>query len=989
MSLTLPSSYESASKNSNIKENWAFQLFNSNSYLSFDGTDDYIDLGSTTASSSINVKGVSESDGTGITISFFINFPEVGGNEIIFASNTTATYSGYWIQKAPDNTINFNWGDDTGAGAGDRRTMAGSTALSVNTWYHIVITSTFALPDSGTNIYVNNVAESITASGSSSESFVTTPTYVSDGKAYIGREDFEGTGYGGKLYLKNLAIWGAVLDSNNRTAIYNSGNYKSLLYDFGNYNQSTNLKGYWELNNGEPFIQDLSDNLQNGTINGATYKGFLPLSTTDTKIDDTFYHGVVTNTGSVRDSIDLENSKAKTSNLSVSISNFNYKGSDISTELLFGTYDYFNYSVRVYSQLNDNSSQSNCLQIYQGRLTNISHNSNSLSLEITEKNPWDFLSIPVNKSTNGIYEPVAYGNYVNTTNPNFSNNYALYPMPFIGSLGNNLYYAEQASVSSEHRTRYYDSQLDEFPTINSGSTSTTLFNGLNCINVPNDMTRTFRYRPKIVENITGFSNLDNAINGSASDGATTGDITVTSVGSVGGYVQRTEGNSFKVKMPEIDNKATSIKVHILSTIVQSASSMTTSGNPISGGGTLPKCQIGIITHDESIKEASTRQSGSNGTTNSSYRTINLTTGEDGSSNSFDTSAETISNYNASKELDEFIVDVKYYSGTGDTGTTDNYTSTWTVTIKDIIIKVIYANDIENEPIASYSKNSSTKYLYSGIDGLTESYSGSNNLVEYGHEMLRDILVKFAGIGTSNPDNWNELVEDRTRNTANNADIDNWKVRWWALESLDLSTIIEKAMYEFSFIFKFRADGSTKVIYILQSSEYVTRDNNGEIISVNKNDIKNISIKNSSFSSLLTKMNINYKKHPAGKKHLLNTESSNNETRSKYNIKRKENIKEVKLDMNVGTPATTAQTDPNSDFYSYYDNIVGSVKKLISCEVVNSAKSYSMETGDIIKFDDMPVNPFGHTWSQSGSQYYMITSLQRGIGSVKIECREVG
>jgi len=156
MSLTLPSSYESASKNSNIKENWAFQLFNSNSYLSFDGTDDYIDLGGTTASSSINVKGVSESDGTGITISFLINFPEVGGNEIIFASNTTATYSGYWIQKAPDNTINFNWGDDTGAGAGDRRSMAGSTALSANTWYHIV--TTFDTTN-GMVLYINGSSE--------------------------------------------------------------------------------------------------------------------------------------------------------------------------------------------------------------------------------------------------------------------------------------------------------------------------------------------------------------------------------------------------------------------------------------------------------------------------------------------------------------------------------------------------------------------------------------------------------------------------------------------------------------------------------------------------------------------------------------------------------------------------------------------------------------------------------------------------------------
>ena len=30
-----------------VEENWLFQLFNQNSYLTFDGTDDYIDLGAT------------------------------------------------------------------------------------------------------------------------------------------------------------------------------------------------------------------------------------------------------------------------------------------------------------------------------------------------------------------------------------------------------------------------------------------------------------------------------------------------------------------------------------------------------------------------------------------------------------------------------------------------------------------------------------------------------------------------------------------------------------------------------------------------------------------------------------------------------------------------------------------------------------------------------------------------------------------------------
>ena len=975
MSLTLPPVYEATSKNSNNVENWLYQLFNSNSYMEFDGVNDYIDLGTTTGSSPINLTSDEK-----MSISFWVNFSEVGGGETIFASNTTATFSGYWVGKRSDDKIVINWGNDGGTGTINRRTFYGNTALSVNTWYHIVITTTFAQATTGTKIYINASEEStITTTGTAP---ITTPTYVSDGKAHFNREDFSGTGYAGKLLLKNFGIFSGVLDQTTITAIYNSGSYKSLLYDFTNYSQSSNLVGYWEFNNGEPFIQDLSGNLQNGTIYGAVYKGFLPLSHTNTSVDSIFYHGVVTSSGSIRNSIDLENSKAKTSNLSINVANFQYKGYDISSELLFGSYDYFNYNVRVYSQLNNNDTLSNCLQIYQGRLVDIKHNDSNVSLDITEKKPWDFLSIPIDRSTNGVYEPVAYGNYTNTENPAFSNNYDLYPIPFVGSLDNDLYFAEQKLVSSGHQAHYYDRQLDEFPTINDGSTSTSVFNALNCIDVPNDMSRTFRYRPKSVENVSGFSNVSNSINGSSSDGATAG-ATVTSTGSHLNYVQVTDGDSFKVKMPEIDGKATSIKVHILSTIVQSASSMTTSGNPISGGGVLPKCEIGVVTHSEAVKVATTRQSASNGTTNSSTLSINLTTGANGSGSSFDTTPETISNYNATKKLDEFIVDVRYYSGTGDTSTTDNYTSTWAVTIKDIIIEITYKNDIENEPIASYAKNSSTEYLYSGTDGLTESYSGSNNLVEYGHEMLRDILVRFAGIDTSDPDNWSDLVEDRTRNTDDNADIDTWKVRWWTLEPIELYKIIQKIMYEFSFIFKFRADGSSKVIYVKKSSELSSSQ------TLDKQDIKNISIKSTPFTNLLTKMLINYKKHPAGRKYLLNVESSNNTSRGKYNIKLKENIKEVNLDMNVGVPATTAQSDPNADFYSYYDNIVGDVKKIISCEVVNSAKSYNMETGDIINFEDMPVNPLGHTWSESGSQYYMITNLQRGIGSVKIECREIG
>lgn len=1001
MSLTLPSSYESASKNSSIKENWAFQLFNSNSYLEFDGSNDYIDLGTTTASSAINVKGTSESGGTGISVSFFINFPETGNSEIIFASNTTTTYSGYYFTKDSNDNITFQWGDDTGNSQNDRRTMRGSTALSANTWYHVIITSTFANATSGTNMYINNVAETISADGNST---VTTPTYASDGKAYIAREDFTNTNYGGKLYIKNLAIWSGILDSNNRTAIYNSGNYKSLLYNFDNYTQSSNLKGYWEFNNGEPFIQDLSGNLQNGTINGAVYKGFLPLATSNLSIDDIFYHGVISNTGSIRDSIDLENSKAKTSNLSINAFNFNYKGSDLSTELLFGSYDYFNYNVRVYSQLNDNSSLSNCLQIYQGRLINIQHNDLSLSLEITEKKPWDFLSLPLNKTnTNKTYVPVVYGNYTPETStvssPDFVENANLFPVPVDRVQNNDFLCIAHKEISSDGRLHFFEknasnNNVQVFTPLDDVQNSSVSYDGANALKTHFDLHRNSKIKVISIdasEDYTKFDDLGaNTVDG---DITTFSTLTEADFGTVTGSGSSQFGDilDFAYDVPQFSHEIQSMKVGVFVEYTLTASFVS------DGTSTL---QFSVFDNTNGFLSIRAEQltysfdsgaSGSavipniTGTSSTGGGSItgtnaNPTLTITNSSITEYTSADRIAGLDGqlpNKLVIRFNCLANQSTGGGSVINFDiNVKVSSIYVIPELKIPVGVDSVVGQGLIANESINS-VEYLYSGADGFNALYSGDTDLIEHGHEALRDILVRFVGANNETPEGFSDLHIDRH--------VDNWKIRYWQLEPKNLQSILDKITYEFGFIFKYRADGSSRVIYIKQSSELESL----VVKTLNSRDIKNISIKSTSFSNLLTKMNINYEKHPAKNSYLSNVESSNNESRSKYNIKRNENIKEINLDMNVGTPASTPQTDPNVDFYSYYNNIVGNVKKLISCEVVNNAKSYSMETGDIIKFEDMPVNPFGHTWSQSGSQYYMITNLQRGIGSVKIECREVG
>jgi len=998
MSLTLPSNYESASKSSNIKENWLYQLFNNDSYLNFDGVNDYIDLGTTTANSSINVKGVSAS-GSGISVSFFINFPETGSREIIFASNSTATYSGYWIQKSPNDKIDFNWGDDSGAGSQDRRSMIGSTTLSANTWYHVIITSTFANATSGTNIYINNVAETISASGTAS---VTTPTYVSDGKAYIAREDFTATNYGGKLYIKNLAIWSGVLDSNNRTAIYNSGNYKSLLYDFGNYNQTNNLKGYWELNNGEPVINDLSGNGLHGTINGATYGGFLPLSTSDTLVDDVFYNGVVTKTGSIRDSIDLQNSRAKTSNVSFSITNFQYKGNDISSKLLFGSYDYFNYNVKIYSQLNDNLSLSSCLQIYQGKLINISHDDSSVSIQIAEKKPWDFLSLPLNKtSTNKTYIPVVYGNYTPETStvssPNFVENANLFPVPVDRVQNNDFLCIAHKEILSDGRLHFFEknasnNNVQVFTPLDDVQNSSVSYDKANALKTHFDLHRNSKIKVISIdasEDYTKFDDLGaNTVDG---DITTFSTLTEADFGTITGSGNSQFGDilDFAYDVPQFSHEIQSMKVGVFVEYTLTATF-------VSGG--ISTLQFSVfdntngflsITAEQLTYSFDSSASGSDlipNITGTSSTGGGLITGTNAnptlkitnSSITEYTSADRISGLDGqlpNKLVIRFNCLANQSTGGGSVVNFDiNVKVSSIYVIPELKIPVGVDSVVGQGLIVNESINS-VEYLYSGADGFNALYSGDTDLIEHGHEALRDILVRFVGTNNETPEGFSDLHTDRH--------IDNWKIRYWQLEPKDLQSILDKITYEFGFIFKYRADGSSRVIYIKQSSELSASK------ILNNRDIKNISIKSTSFSNLLTKMNINYEKHPAKNSYLKNVESSNNESRSKYNIKRNENIKEINLDMNVGTPATTAQVDPNSDFYSYYNNIVGSVKKLISCEVVNNGKSYSMETGDIIKFEDMPVNPFGHTWSQSGSQYYMITNLQRGIGSVKIECREVG
>jgi len=226
-----------------------------------------------------------------------------------------------------------------------------------------------------------------------------------------------------------------------------------------------------------------------------------------------------------------------------------------------------------------------------------------------------------------------------------------------------------------------------------------------------------------------------------------------------------------------------------------------------------------------------------------------------------------------------------------------------------------------------------------------------------------------------------VVEDHRATSA-------WNIRWWEHKPVELKKILDSMQLEFGFIFKFRHDGSGS--YWVIKDKYASDD---VAVTLKKDDIKNLQINNTPFSALLTKMEINYEKHPAESRYISNLTSSDttNNQRNTWNILAKENIANIDLNMNVNKPgnADPGGGDPNDGFADYYMNISGDVKKIIGCDIINSAKAYSLETGDIIQFSntagEMPVDPFGDNWAD----FYCITDLKRSPGKVSITAREVG
>ena len=314
--------------------------------------------------------------------------------------------------------------------------------------------------------------------------------------------------------------------------------------------------------------------------------------------------------------------------------------------------------------------------------------------------------------------------------------------------------------------------------------------------------------------------------------------------------------------------------------------------------------------------------------------------------------------------------------TNSTNSGDDGVGNGSATLQDIVLELKSQNDISNEKLASLDKLSQLEAVYCGGDGLTESWSGSSGAITEIHEAHRDLLIRFAGLATSDPTGWSDLNSSK-----------DWRIRYWQTEPIDLKKALEMLQYEGGFIGRFKADGTFQYIHIKDS--YGSTD-----ATLTKSDISSVNVKPSPLSELLTKMEISYRKHPAGKDYLTDVTFTNSTARTNWNIQSKENIKQVKLDAYVGDTSsdndipTSATSNPNDDWATYYDNIFGDIKLIVNCTIVNP-KYYDLEVGDVIDFSDMhPETPYGYNSANWSGIKFMIISLNRTLGEMQITARQI-
>ena len=217
----------------------------SNSFSAeFDGTDDYISLGTLSGFNSASA----------LSVGFWINLKDYAGStvEVPFSSGTsTSNRVAFYLNSSSQ----LRWGIDGSVNNCILNLASPTDYRSTDAWHHVLGTY------DGTTItlYFDGSQVASTTNGVPSATQSTAGNNGSIAKAGWGSNYFDGL-------LDNLAIWNASLDGEDASSLYNNGMPIDLTSNIGDYDKSASLTHWYRIGEGNDTVSGGGIPTSGGTI---------------------------------------------------------------------------------------------------------------------------------------------------------------------------------------------------------------------------------------------------------------------------------------------------------------------------------------------------------------------------------------------------------------------------------------------------------------------------------------------------------------------------------------------------------------------------------------------------------------------------------------------------------------------------------------------------------------------------------------------------
>ena len=212
--------------------NWINSFLNvANSYsLDFDNADDFVDFGD------VSIFKFDHDDN--YTVSAWVNPSSfTDGSMIASKAQSSGDYRGWYFFIGTDAKVDFSLYHD---GFPDVRwKILSSSTLSIDTWYHVLSTHTYADSTHTGTIYINGVEGHSTSYDTLSDEATAVTTNFNIGA----RNNTNGL-FNGKI--DEVAVWDVALSDEDALLLYNNG-ARSDLRNPGSYDtdRTGDLIGYW------------------------------------------------------------------------------------------------------------------------------------------------------------------------------------------------------------------------------------------------------------------------------------------------------------------------------------------------------------------------------------------------------------------------------------------------------------------------------------------------------------------------------------------------------------------------------------------------------------------------------------------------------------------------------------------------------------------------------------------------------------------------